>query len=49
MSKEIGDFLRFSFSAYNVFNIRPANSVGSGTFYFNGQPAYGAELIFSIK
>ncbi|MFY0255509.1 TonB-dependent receptor domain-containing protein [Chitinophaga sp. 30R24] len=49
LSKEIGDYLRFSFNAYNVFNIRPKEKLTSGTAYYNGQPAYGAELIFSIK
>lgn len=49
LSKEIGDFLRFSFNAYNVFNIRPAYNTTSGTRYFNGQSSYGAELIFTIK
>ena len=49
LSKEIGDFLRFSFNAYNVFNIRPKYKRESGTSYFNGQPSFGAELIFTIK
>ncbi|MBN9298083.1 MAG: TonB-dependent receptor [Filimonas sp.] len=49
LSKEIGDILRFSFSAYNVFNIRPTEKTRSGTRYYNGQPSYGAELIFTIK
>lgn len=49
LSKEIGDYLRFSFSAYNVFNIRPKENTLSGTAYYNGQPSYGAELIFTIK
>lgn len=49
LSKEIGDFLRFSFNAYNIFNIRPTYITQSGTRYFNGQPSYGAELIFTIK
>ncbi len=49
VSKEIGDFLRFSFSAYNVFNIRPTVKTISGMAYYNGQPAYGAELVFTIK
>lgn len=49
LSKEIGDVMRFSFNAYNVFNIRPAYDTQSGTRYYNGQPSYGAELIFTIK
>lgn len=49
ISKEIGDLLRFSFSAYNVFNIRPTEKTLTGTRYYNGQPSYGAELIFTIK
>ncbi len=49
LSKEIGDYLRFSFNAYNVFNIRPAETTLTGTAYYNGQPAYGAELIFTLK
>lgn len=49
LSKEIGDALRFSFNAYNVFNIRPSNQTTSGYNYYNGQPSFGAELIFTIK
>lgn len=49
LSKEIGDMLRFSFNAYNVFNIRPQHNTGGGTDYYNGQPSFGAELIFTIK
>jgi outer membrane receptor for ferrienterochelin and colicin len=49
LSKEIGDALRFSFNAYNVFNIRPVQITSSGTNYYNGQPSFGAELIFTIK
>lgn len=49
LSKEIGDFMRFSFNAYNVFNIRPSYDAAEGTRYFNGQPSYGAELSFTIK
>lgn len=49
VSKEIGDVLRFSFNAYNVFNIRPVHQTSSGTDYYNGQPSFGAELIFTIK
>jgi ferric enterobactin receptor len=49
VSKEIGDALRFSFNAYNVFNIRPQETTRSGISYYNGQPAFGAELIFTIK
>lgn len=49
VSKEIGDMLRFSFNAYNVFNIRPVHNSSSGTYYYNGQPSFGAELIFTIK
>ncbi len=49
VSKEIGDMLRFSFNAYNVFNIRPAHETLTGTDYYNGQPSFGAELIFTIK
>jgi ferric enterobactin receptor len=49
LSKEIGDILRFSFNAYNVFNIRPQQKTETGTNYYNGQPSFGAELIFTIK
>ncbi|SCC61160.1 TonB-dependent Receptor Plug Domain [Chitinophaga costaii] len=49
LSKEIGDYLRFSFSAYNVFFIRPVNRTLTGTDYYNGQPTYSAELIFNIR
>jgi len=49
LSKEIGDYMRFSFNAYNVFNIRPSYQKASGTNYYNGQPSYGAEIIFTIK
>ncbi|WP_127128052.1 TonB-dependent receptor [Pseudoflavitalea rhizosphaerae] len=49
LSKEIGDFLRFSFNAYNVFNIRPTYDATGGPRYFNGQPSYGAELSFKIN
>lgn len=50
LSKEIGDYLRFSFNAYNFFNIRPVATDYSGSVsYYNGQPSYGAELIFTIK
>ncbi|NII28095.1 TonB-dependent receptor [Pseudoflavitalea sp. X16] len=49
VSKEIGNLLRFSFNAYNVFNIRPEHTNSSGIQYYNGQPSFGAELIFTIK
>jgi outer membrane receptor protein involved in Fe transport len=49
VSKEIGDMMRFSFNAYNVFNIHPQQKTDTGTEYYNGQPSFGAELIFTIK
>ncbi|HYK55430.1 MAG TPA: hypothetical protein VEV15_03060 [Flavisolibacter sp.] len=49
ISKEIGDYLRFSFNAYNAFNIRPVETVNSSPFYYNGRPSFGAELLFTIK
>ncbi len=49
LSKEIGDYLRFSFNAYNAFNIRPVESKNGSVNYYNGRPAFGAELIFTIK
>lgn len=49
ISKEIGDYLRFSFNAYNAFNIRPMENKNSSITYYNGRPAFGAELIFTIK
>lgn len=49
LSKEIGDFLRFSFTAFNAFNIRPIDKVNSTNYYYNGRPAFGAELVFTIK
>jgi len=50
LSKEIGNLLRFSFNAYNVFNIRPVQrAVGGGYYYYNGQPSFGAEMTFTLK
>lgn len=50
LSKEIGDFLRFSFNAFNVLNIRPDSKSATGSiYYYNGRSAYGTELIFTIK
>ncbi|WP_018626637.1 TonB-dependent receptor [Niabella aurantiaca] len=49
LSKEIGPFLRFSFNAYNIFNLRPREKTATGYSYYNGQPSYGAELKFTIK
>ena len=49
ISKEIGDNLRFSFNAFNAFNIRPVETVNSSIFYYNGRPSFGAELLFTIK
>ncbi len=49
ISKEIGDYLRFSFNAFNAFNIRPMENKNSSISYYNGRPAFGAELIFTIK
>jgi ferric enterobactin receptor len=49
LSKEIGNVLRFSFNAYNVFNIRPVEMQGLNTRYYNGLPSFGAELTFTIK
>jgi ferric enterobactin receptor len=49
LSKEIGDYLRFSFNAYNAFNIRPTETNYSTLFYYNGRPSFGAELLFTIK
>ncbi|OJW32722.1 MAG: hypothetical protein BGO54_20350 [Sphingobacteriales bacterium 46-32] len=49
LSKEIGDVLRLSFNAFNVFNIRPRLWGGTGYYYFNGQPSYSVAMAFSIK
>lgn len=49
LAKELGDVLRISFNAFNVFNIRPAIKEDNGTYYYNGQPSYSAAMIFSIK
>lgn len=49
LSKEVGEFLRFSFNAYNVFNIRPSEKTATGANYYNGQPSFGAEMILTIK
>ncbi|HEY0274303.1 MAG TPA: TonB-dependent receptor, partial [Chitinophaga sp.] len=49
LSKEIGDYLQFSFNAYNVFFIRPIDKTLTGTDYYNGQPTYSAELILNIR
>lgn len=49
LSKEIGNMLRFSFNAYNVFNIRPVEKKPSGYAYYNGQPSFGAEMTFTLK
>lgn len=49
LSKEIGNVLRFSFNAYNVFNIRPVEKKPSGYAYYNGQPSFGAEMTFTLK
>ncbi|MCD2422056.1 TonB-dependent receptor [Niabella pedocola] len=49
LSKEIGNYLRFSFNAYNFLNIRPKENIETGITYYNGQPSYGAELTITIK
>ncbi|MET0394339.1 MAG: TonB-dependent receptor, partial [Chitinophagaceae bacterium] len=49
LAKEIGDAVRISFNAFNVFNIRPVDSEGTSSYYYNGQPSYSAAMIFSIK
>lgn len=49
LAKEIGDVLRISFNAFNVFNLRPSYEEDGGIYYYNGQPAYSAAMIFSIK
>jgi len=49
ISKEIGDNLRFSFNAFNAFNIRPVETVNSSIYYYNGRPSFGAELLITIK
>lgn len=49
LSKEIGESIRFSFNGYNIFNIRPKEKTTTGLRYYNGQPSFGAELIFTLK
>ncbi len=49
LSKEIGDYLRFSFNAFNAFNIRPTEIQNASIYYYNGRPSFGAELVFTIK
>ncbi len=49
LSKEIGNALRFSFNAFNVFNIRPVQKRRTGYWYYNGQPSFSAEMIFTLK
>ncbi len=51
LSKDIGQLLRMSFNAYNIFNIRPiyVNPYTRTVRYYNGQPSFSLDLQLTIK
>ncbi|WP_126974238.1 TonB-dependent receptor plug domain-containing protein [Gynurincola endophyticus] len=51
LSKDIGEVLRLSFNAYNIFNIRPLYVDPNTRIvrYYNGQPSFSLDLQLTIK
>lgn len=51
LSKDIGQILRLSFNAYNIFNIRPiyVDPNTRAVKYYNGQPSFSLDLQLTIK